>query len=137
MTRGSPTAPPPSTASSNASRTLAACLACKNPHWLLGLRNHALLPSPSLILGKRKLGDETSHQILFLRPRICKLQLYGGICSLTTLPILCFSQEDGCTLLKVSHSLNLGQTLKQIWASLLPQEETWFLHELDVKISRA
>lgn len=39
--------------------------------------------------------------------------------------------------LQVSHSLSSGQTLKQIWASLLPQEETWFLHELDVKISRA
>lgn len=73
----------------------------------------------------------------FCGPESVSSSSRGGICSLTTLPILCFSQEDGCTLVKMSHSLNLGQTLKQIWASLLPQEETWFLHELDVKISRA
>lgn len=108
----------------------------QNPVLGLWVEQQCLGHSMSLILGDRKAGDGTSHCLWFPRSWSSELVL-GDLCSLTTLPCMCSSQEDGCTLVKVSHSLNLGQTLKQMWASLLPQEETWFLHELDVKISRA
>lgn len=126
-----------SPAPSSPSQPFAMCLACKTPHWDFGLsRNVWDTPSMSFIGWQESRGW---NKPLLLVCKVLKAWAVdpGDLCSLTTLPTMCSSQEDGCTLVKVSHSLNLGQTLKQIWASLLPQEETWFLHELDVKISRA